>query len=272
MFYDDYFKLDVEQATKFKISYLKSLVNENRIYKFISFDDNMQLNHFKIQSLINDEIWFSHFRKLNDPSEFEISYSVKKIKNKLGKSKDYIDHFIKTIIEIYDVCSFSYMYDGYMWSNYANEGNGICLVFEVEDFDMLYPVEYKMKSKINFDKMVIDSFKMYERLTKRKDRAFFNDPMSLYPWVVKNPRNGIYDSTKEKEVRILYSPYEFGEFNNGIIDEGVKKNLQYQGLNVKYSDVKLKLDMLVIGNNCSSEIVERIKDICKDKKVECKFL
>lgn len=271
MFYDDYFSLDVKDATPFKISYLKSLLNNNKIYKFIPFDDDEKLNEIKLQCLNDDNLWFSHFRKLNDPTEFEISYRVKKVRNKLGKTKESIDHFIKTITEIYDVCSFSYVYEEYMWDKYANKCSGICLEFDVDDLDMLYPVEYKLKSKIDFDKMIINSFKIYEETIRQKDGIIYNDPLVLYPWVVKNPFNGILDSTKEKEVRLLYSPYEYSEFNNGIINENIKNKMSYNGINVKYKRVKLNLNNVIFGSRCNSEIVEKIEGICKGKNINYRY-
>lgn len=38
-FYDEYFKKTYEEATKYKLKYLQSIVKENTIYKFIQFDE-----------------------------------------------------------------------------------------------------------------------------------------------------------------------------------------------------------------------------------------
>lgn len=42
---------------------------------------------------------------------------------------------------MYVLCSFSIDITEKMWKEYANDGNGICLVFEVEDYDWFFPVE-----------------------------------------------------------------------------------------------------------------------------------
>lgn len=267
MFYDEYFKLDVTEATKYKLDYLKSILKKNRIYKFIAFNDDNKLNEIKLQCLKNDSLWFSYFRYLNDPTEFDISYNRAKVSSALGVTDVFIDYFIKTIIEIYDVCSFTYLYEDYMWSEYANDSSGICLEFKAHNLDKLYPVEYKPKKDIDFDGMIIKSFKQANKLFNERNGQLYNDPLSLYPWVVKNPQNGHLDSTKEKEIRILYSPYEFSEFNNGIINEGIKDIMNFHGLNVEYTQVNLTLEKIVVGSKCIPELVEKIKEICTEKDI-----
>lgn len=42
-----------------------------------------------------------------------------------------------------------------MWRDYATNGNGICIQFNVGKFDYLYPVEYVQKSSIDFNKIII---------------------------------------------------------------------------------------------------------------------
>lgn len=96
-------------------------------------------------------------------------------------SEEYIEHFLKVIIEIYDVCSFTYQYQDYMWAEYANNGSGICLEFKVENLDMLYPVEYRKKDEVNFDEMIINSFTKFYELSMKRDGKLYNDLLSLYP-------------------------------------------------------------------------------------------
>ena len=268
MFYDEFFERGVEDAIEFKIQYLQSILENNRLYKFIAFDDNDALNKIKLKCLLNDQLWFSYFRYLNDPTEFDIIYDKKMVSRKLHLSEEFIEHFLRVIIGIYDVCSFTYKYEDYMWMEYANNGSGVCLEFTVSNLDMLYPVEYKNKSEINFDEMIVNSFMNYSELLKSKNGKLYNDPLSLYPWVVKNPQNGTLDSRKEKEIRILYSPYEFKEFNNGIINEKIKDIKNFHGLNVSYNKVNLSLEKIIIGSNCNDRLIKKINDICVKKDIE----
>lgn len=67
-------------------------------------------------------------------------------------------------------------------------GNGVCVEYNVGDYDFLYPVEYCDKSAIDFTQMIIEAIK--------------NEGMalSIIPWVVKNSYNlnARLDSTREK--------------------------------------------------------------------------
>ncbi len=263
-FYKHFFDIPLQEVTDLKTTELKEIIRNDKIYKFILFDGNSDLNNIKIQSLKKDELWFSHYIYLNDSSEFEIKYNIKKVSNKLNKSKDNISEIIDTFKEIYDVCSFSYCNDAEMWNNYANQGNGICLVFEVKDYDKLFPVDYIDKWKIDYNKIIINSFK-----DKNANQSMMKmNPLAILPYVTKNPMNGHLSSEDEKEVRILYSPYDEGKFNDGRIYPGVKKQLGYRGCNVSYEFCNLKLDGILIGNKCSSDIKEKIKAIANDKKIE----
>lgn len=108
MFYDEYFRLSIADATQYKIKYLQSILKENCIYKFIAFDNNEVLNNSKLLCLQNDQLWFSYYRYLNDSTEFDIIYNKKCVSKKLKSSEDKIEYILNLIIEIYDVCSFTY--------------------------------------------------------------------------------------------------------------------------------------------------------------------
>lgn len=251
-FYDKYLKLmgnlkdKPDLATPYKIEYLKTIIQNGKVYKFISFEENAEI---KISTLMAGEIWFSFYKTLNDETEFEIDYKVKKVVGKTGYRKEDIDLIVNYLTEMYDVYSLTYMYQEYMWEDYAANGNGICIEFEVGNYDYLYPVEYCDKSKIDFTQMVISAL----RQTGME--------LSIIPWVVKNPYNltANIDSTKEKEVRILYCPYDLAEFNGGKIDYNIKERMGYKGIAKPYSDFDLEIIRVVIGDKCDSEHVSELQ-------------
>lgn len=84
-FYQDYEKCKHSDLRQYKIHFLKSKINEDRVYKFISFDDNSELNRIKLRCLKNGELWFSYYRYLNDKTEFDIKYDV----NRVSKKQEY---------------------------------------------------------------------------------------------------------------------------------------------------------------------------------------
>lgn len=263
-FYKDYFGTTTSDATSIKETRVKSVVCDGKIYKFIQFDYNETLNAIKLSSLKDRTLWFSHYIYLNDSTEFEINFDVKKVANKSGVKKENVKLFVDSIKEIYDICSFTYEYSESMWVNYANKGRGICLVFEVKDYDMLFPVDYINKWKINYTKLLIETYKRHDK----NCLWGYSDPMSLLPFVTKNPVNGVIDSTQEKELRILYSPFDDGQVNNGYLYPNVKKDTKHYGSNVSYDYCGLNLKQILIGVNCDEIIRDSIAKIAKSQNVD----
>lgn len=248
-FYEKYIRLmgnlkdQPDRATPYKIDYLKKIIQNNKVYKFISLDDE-KLVRTKIDTLKRGEIWFSYYKILNDETEFHINYEVKEISQKTGCSINNVHLLINYLTEMYDVYSLTYEYKSYMWEDYSSNGNGICIEFNVGDYDYLYPVEYLEKANIDFDKIIISGINNE------------NTALSIIPWVIKNPynRTANIDSTKEKEVRILYCPYDLGEVNGGRIEMNIKERMGYKGIAKPYADFGLSISKVIIGDKCDNEL------------------
>ena len=254
-FYEKYVQLcgnlkdKPDKVTPYKIDYLKSIVKNGKVYKFIAFNGDDLLTEAKLKTLKSGKIWFSFYKTLNDDTEFEIMFDADLVSRATGRSEDNIQLLVNFLTEMYDVYSLSYEYQDYMWDIYAANGNGICIEFDVGDYDYLYPVEYIEKLNIDFNQMVISGI-------NELDPA-----LSIIPWVIKNPYNtrANIDSTKEKELRILYCPYENGEVNNGTLQMNIKEQLGYQGIEKHYSDYKLKISKVIIGDKWNKDIAEDLK-------------
>lgn len=266
-FYDRYVKLlgnlrDIpDRATPFKIDYLKRIIKNNKVYKFISFDCDSEKISSKINTLKQGKIWFAFYKLLNDKTEFEILYDIEYISKITGHNQEYINLLVNFVTQMYDVFSLSYEYHEYMWEDYAANGNGICIEFTVRNYDYLYPVEYIEKAKIDFNQMVIN--------------ALQGDPraLSIIPWVIKNPYNFTenLDSTKEKEVRMLYSPFDKGELNLGKLEYNLKEKMGYKGIAELYKDFELKISNIIIGDKCNSAIANEIIEYSKENKIKYIF-
>lgn len=259
-FYKEYYGYPRDKASEFKITYLKSVIKNNKIYKFIAFDDDEKSNLRKLNCLREDMLWFSHYIYLNDKLEFEIKYDGKKVSEETGIRKENVDLLVDTMKEIYDVCSFSYMQEMYMWETYANHDKGICIVFDVENYDMLYPVEYLDKNKIDYTSILI---KDYSKTPQELWES--GTPMAELPFVTKNPMNGIMKSYEEKEVRILMEPYGDGKCNSGYVRPHVKEEIGYKGSNIGYAQCGLSVSSIIIGKNCRQDIITEIIAACKRK-------
>lgn len=238
-----------DRATPYKIEYLRKTIKNGKVYKFISFDGEANLVRAKIDTLMRGKIWFSFYKTLNDETEFQINYDANKIAMQTGRSVSNVHLLINYFTEMYDVYSLTYEYQDYMWKDYASNGNGICIEFSVGDYDYLYPVEYLEKENIDFDKMIISGI-------NNGDFAF-----AIIPWVIKNPYNITLnmDSTKEKEVRMLYCPYDYGEVNGGTIEMNIKERSGYSGIAKPYVDFGLNISKIILGDKCNSELIKELK-------------
>lgn len=264
-FYDEYLKRvgnlkdKPDMATPYKIEYLKNIIKENKVYKFISFQENETI---KLQTLIEHKIWFSFYKILNDETEFYIDYRMKRVTNETGYNKEYIKLLINYLTEMYDVFSLTYSYENYMWDEYASNGNGICIEYNIQNYDYLYPVEYCDKRKIDFTKMIINSLKNG------------GAELAIIPWVIKNPYNKTAQmySTKEKEIRMLYCPYDLSEFNNGRIEYNIKERMNYKGISKPYKDFDMGINKIFVGNRCSVNTQNEVLQYGKNNNIPIEFI
>ena len=264
-FYDEYLNRVVnlrdnpDMATLYKIEYLKNIIKENKVYKFISFQENEAI---KLRTLMQHKIWFAFSKSLNDETEFYIDYRMKKVVNETGYNKEHIKLLINYLTEMYDVFSLTYSYENYMWNEYASGGNGICVEYNIQNYDYLYPIEYCDKRKIDFTKMVINSLKNG------------GAELAIIPWVIKNPYNETaqIDSTKEKEIRILYCPYDLSEFNNGRLEYNIKERMNYKGISKSYKDFDLRINRIIIGNKCSVNTQNEVLHYGKNNNIPIEFV
>lgn len=247
-----------DMAVPYKIEYLKTLIKNNKVYKFISFQENANI---KLQTLKDNKIWFSFYKTLNDETEFNIDYKIKKVISRTGYSKERITLLINYLTEMYDVFSLTYAYEDYMWDEYASGGNGICIEYNVGNYDYLYPIEYCDKSTIDFTKMVINSLKNG------------GAELSIIPWVIKNSYNKTakLDSTKEKEIRMLYCPYDLAEFNNGRLEYNIKEQMGYKGVAKPYSNFDLTIIQVFVGNKCSKNVLNEVLHYGEKNKIKIAY-
>lgn len=261
-FYQEYDKRKHKDLSKYKMDFLKSIIVNDKLYKFIAFDNNEYLNRIKFQSLEKGQLWFSYYKFLNDKTEFDMKYNVKKVSYRTGFLVIIIMFFIATMKEIYDVCSLTYSCENYMWKAYSNNSRGICLVFNVIDYDMLYPVEYVDKNKVDYTEMLIEAY-------NSSPKELFDNGMLMaeLPYVIKNPDNESMKSYLEKEVRILSDPFGEGILNSGNVYPKVKEDFDYKGRNISYDKCGLALDKIIIGKNCDNTLIDSIMNVGDENNI-----
>lgn len=187
---------------------------KGKIYKYIQFSDkNVIENNTKIDTLGEKSLWFGCPWKMNDPTEFFMSYDEDEFINATEKELFIIQSAL--FMEQYTLCSFSKVPSEYMWKEYSNQDNGICLEFYVEDFDWFYPVEY-VDDK---DSYSFISLWRKSQMVTAIDGKLCNNPLAYLPYVVKdriNKRTG-KNSEKENEIRALYCAFTEKNLNNGVL-------------------------------------------------------
>ena len=56
-FYQEYDKRKHKDLSKYKMDFLKSIIVNDKLYKFIAFDNNEYLNRKKLQRLEKGQVW-----------------------------------------------------------------------------------------------------------------------------------------------------------------------------------------------------------------------
>ena len=179
-------------------------------------------------------------------------YNKYKVKCCTKKSQYELDFFLSALNEMNDISCFTYTFSDFMWEQYANNGNGFCMEFELKDSDKFFPVVYLDKDKLDYTNLIIKSF-----AAKTHDFRVISK-LSILPWVTKD-----FEFQRENELRFLCGDvydYENGPMG-GIIAPGRKKLLGYNGIEYSFEHAGLVLQKVIIGANCTKS--KELLDICR---------
>lgn len=262
-FYQKMESLNQTDIDQYKIEVLDKKC-AGKLFKFIQFDQNSELNKRKLDTIYDNKLWFGCPWTMNDSTEFKMP-SNSHFKN--TKEADIFRNHCELLYEMYVLCSFSIDITEKMWKEYANDGNGICLVFEVEDYDWFFPVEY-VENKKSYS-FVPSWRRMVERYIHTEYGKLPNlSSLSTAPFFIKdkiNPDTG-KDSSLEKEVRAIYCMYSEDELNQGILIPGYCQKNKIYGTQVNWKSINLVLSNVILGYNLANdirlEIEKKFKDIC----------
>lgn len=261
-FYKKLERLDTEGMEQYKAHELDKRC-AGRLFKFIQFGEKEEDNRKKLATIFAKKLWFGCPWTMNDTTEFKMPSNTQfRSTNEEEKYKLHCSF----LYEMYVLCSFSTYVTENMWSEYANDGNGLCLVFDVIDYDWFFPVEY-IKNKANYS---------YVPAWRRMVKRYFDveagklpnlSPISTAPFFIKdqiNPDTG-NDSSLEKEVRAIYCMYSEDEINQGILVPGYCKKNEIYGTEVNWDTINLSLSEVILGHNLSDDLILKIKKNFGDK-------
>lgn len=258
-FYDDYFAFPQfstdNSAQKFKDEYIHKKVYDNFIYKFIPFTEDLALNENKIQLLNEQKLWASNYTSFKDKNELSFTYDYCKVSDKTGCTKEHLKQMINTTNEINDVSCFTYEISNYMWENYANHYNGLCLRFLLLDSDKFFPVIYLRKEVVDYTDDLIYVLRNLENpcvLGSSLSR------IAILPWVLKDDQFSI-----ENELRFLCGDVYDEEDGpmGGRVYAGKKEAMKYYGTTYEYYTCGIELNQIIPGKYCCPKYLKQLNAI-----------
>lgn len=203
-----------------------------KLYKYEVIDEN------KINTIINNELWFSNPDDFNDPFDScGICFNENEVKNFL-KDID-VSKLINSFKQDVKICCLSEEVNSMpMWTHYAQNHEGMCIEYDFSKIDYknrfskyLFPVVYKTE-RYNITNILKDLIN-----DKTEDAAY----MLFFMMQIKH-----ISWSYEKEWRIIFKSKE------------LHNNMR----------LPIKPSALYLGLNCSSENMEYIKKIAHNT-IEC---
>ncbi|WP_051507138.1 DUF2971 domain-containing protein [Saccharibacillus sacchari] len=223
-FMSSYFQGNREEAYKIKKENIPS-----RLFKFQPIED------VRINSLLQNEIWFSVPKELNDPydcmgtywEEEEIEEILRKTISsenlKQRSTNEIINEALDSLRDHTKISCFSEeLYNMPMWAHYANNHQGICVEYNftslnagVDFSKSLFPVGYE-KNRYNITDLLKRSFENS------------NDPKIRLLYFVMQLK---HESWKyEKEWRIILHTENM---KSGLVSSPIQPTAIYFGLNCR---------------------------------------
>ena len=100
------------------------------------------INFYTLQLLKDQQIWFAHPSTFNDPLDANF---LQKHFRKIKPLKEVLDNFLITsFVNISFVEKTTEMkYENLMWSHYAQNHSGICLVYQLNKIDNISNFKYQ---------------------------------------------------------------------------------------------------------------------------------
>ena len=198
--------------------------NEHTYKRILKF---RPINIHTLHSIINDEIWFAHPTKFNDPMDG--SFLQKYIYNQ-GEIKDVLNSILVASL-VQEQTNPAINNDYLMWPHYSKNHTGICLVYEF------------VQNEIENNEYFIDILNYTDKLPK----PTFDNLGSII-------KEGFFTKYKiweyENEIRILYL---------------LKENENSDGMAIPLNKLGLQLKEIIFGLKCTEKDKKTFCEIIKNK-------
>lgn len=182
--------------------------------------------------LQNRQFWASCYDYFQDKREVLRPYNKYKVQCCTRIPQYQLNLFFSMVNEMNDISCFTYNPSDFMWQEYANNGNGFCMEFDLEDSDKFFPVIYLDKDKLDYTNEIIKSFK-----NKSLDFKTIGK-LAILPWVTKDS-----EYQKEHELRFLCGDIYNDDHGpmGGRIAPKKKKLMGYKGIEYSFEYAGLVL-------------------------------
>lgn len=240
------------EATEYKNKFIPKV-----LYKYNSLLDDRYVNfkeenQKRLDSLKENKLWVSHYKKFNDPFEFKMmTIDTERLNDtewKIEHIESYLDLFKdRTLIS----CFSSDGNNMPMWAHYANNHKGYCVKYSVLKPESIFPVLYepiRVKSAVIITNLISEMYKGYEKGLPEPTEEFYK--YFSYFYLSLTCKHDFWGY--ENEYRLLYPDFGLEEKVGKLVD---------------LCEVGLKVDAIYIGYKCDAEYVSNLMEI--GKTIEC---
>lgn len=220
---------------RYRIKFIPQL-----LYKYWSFES--PYNNENIEKLLNGKIWMPASKTLNDPFEFQIITDMLTEEEAMAFRTDILSR--NTILSLCD----SYK-NNLMWSHYGNAHTGLCIEFEVNYNNLIFPVTY-CKNQIDETNSIRKWLKIKKDFVKKEIADRTIDELYLLANINKVMLYKSYDWHYEHEYRIIARNFSSGACEK--ITSGY-----WESLNA----INIRVNRIILGFNCTIQNKAKIIDI-----------
>lgn len=258
VFFDYLLNDDVNEAMK----YAEQNVPDY-LYKFYSLSDSdEELNQKKLETLKSNSNWFDLACNQNDPLDMKMAYIDETNKRVSENAVDVAKTLLNDIIDSLVICSFSDSNEKnlQMWANYANNHQGYCIKYRIDNKKAFFKIMYE-DNRIPTLSIPLNLYNEMCKVDKGNIEIEALNKYRYYFVLLLNIKQSCWSN--EKEYRLIYPKEKDGgsNLNNEMI--GIKPVEMYLGL--KCSDEnKSKLKSIAeddLNCKCYEAFISTIKDL-----------
>ena len=242
--------LQLMQREKFdEAEYYRMASAPKKLYIFLPMYNrgNAEVNRRNIETLGAKEIWAASRNSLNDPYEFKTFYLDEEKANQYGHPVDIYNQLIDGIRDRNLIVSFTADVNDEekainnmpMWAYYANNHQGICIEYEVENAAFLYPVYYE-KDRIPLMSVFANYFNLIQ------------DAMDA---MISPEDKELIKYQSMTRALLFTKQYSWvGENEYRLLIPTAKPIGNSSGKRIKLTGCGLKMKSIYIGQNCNDRV------------------